>query len=88
ETPVKAKVKGAIKFLEAKGIKGQKEDVFRHFKVSHTKGYWMLLDYPRRHYNNPEVEENRGRKSLISWQDLKNMEGILKEYSFLARVFS
>jgi hypothetical protein len=42
ETPVKAKVKGAIEYNRAKGIKGENEAVFRHFKVSYTEGYRML----------------------------------------------
>ena len=36
--PVKAKVKGAVEFMEAKGIPFFKEDVFRYFGVSHNQG--------------------------------------------------
>jgi hypothetical protein len=34
-TPKRAKVRGAIKYMEAKGIPHYKEDVFRHNKVSY-----------------------------------------------------
>lgn len=36
-TPRKAMVQGTVSFLEAKGIQFFKEDVFRHFEVSHTQ---------------------------------------------------
>jgi hypothetical protein len=48
----------------------------------------MLKDNLRRHYNNPEIEENRGRKRIIGAKELKTMEGILKEHGFLARAFT
>jgi len=35
-------VQGTVSFLEAKGIPFSKEDVFRHFEVSYTRGYEML----------------------------------------------
>jgi hypothetical protein len=41
-TPWKAMVQGTVSFLEAKDIPFFKEDVFRHFKVSYTRGYEML----------------------------------------------
>jgi hypothetical protein len=41
-TPRKAMVQGTVSFLKAKGIPFFKEDVFRHFEVSHTQRYEML----------------------------------------------
>jgi hypothetical protein len=38
----KAMVQGAVLYLQAKQIPFFKEDVFRHFGVSHTSGHNML----------------------------------------------
>ena len=42
ETPTKAKVQGAIKYLYIKGRFSKNKEVFKHFKVGHTRGYTML----------------------------------------------
>jgi hypothetical protein len=77
DTPKKAKIQGAIEFMEAKGIPFFKEDVFRHFGVSHNRGWQILRDSSRRHHNNSDTEEQRGRKCLISAKDLKELERII-----------
>jgi hypothetical protein len=43
-TSAKAKVQGAIEFLEADGQKGRKRDVFQFFSVGHTQDYQILND--------------------------------------------
>ncbi|KAF2626972.1 hypothetical protein BU25DRAFT_422285 [Macroventuria anomochaeta] len=67
DTPVKAKVWGAIEYLEAKEIPHYKEDVFQHFKVSHCQGWAMISDnsIDRRHHHT-EGPEHRGRPSVKS----------------------
>jgi hypothetical protein len=55
ETPTKAKVQGAVEYLHAKGRFGENKEVFKHFKVGHTRGYTILNNNPRRHYNNPDI---------------------------------
>ncbi|XTI92256.1 hypothetical protein V2W45_1422326 [Cenococcum geophilum] len=77
ETPTKCEVQGAIEYLKAKGIKGEKEEVFRHFKVSHSEGYRILRNPPRRHHNDLEKEETRGRNRIISSKELKELERII-----------
>src|ERR1700722_16128777 len=88
ETPTKAKVQGAVEYLHAKGRFGENEEVFKHFKVGHTRGYAMLNDNPRRHHNNPEVQENRGRKPIIGAKELKTLEGMIKEHGFGVRAMT
>ena len=90
ETPTKSKVRGAIDYLEAKGIPHFKEDVFRHFGVSHRQG-WAIISkgsVDRRHHNAEGVEERRGRPPLISQEQIKEMDRILQEAGFEARTMS
>ena len=42
DTPTKAKVQGAVEFCERMGIPYYKNNVFRMFNVSKTRGYEML----------------------------------------------
>ena len=76
ETPRKARVKGAIDYMEARGILHFKVDVFRFNGVSKTRGWEMLkndneLD-DRQHHNS--MQEHRGRKPILSAKDLLNVE--------------
>ncbi|KAF1935065.1 hypothetical protein EJ02DRAFT_313650, partial [Clathrospora elynae] len=41
-TPNKAKIRGAIEYLEAQSIPHFKSRVFDHFKVSHRQG-WAII---------------------------------------------
>ena len=73
-TPRKAMVQGTVSFLEAKGILFFKEDVFRYFEVSYTRGYEMLKpeSSARRfdtliEHNLPTVLESLHLKSLGKW---------------------
>ena len=78
-TPVKAKVQGAVEFCERMGISYYKEDVFRTFDVSREQGYAFLRnDSARRLENNSDAEETRGRKSLITPKQIREMERILE----------
>ncbi|KAF2633510.1 hypothetical protein BU25DRAFT_427022 [Macroventuria anomochaeta] len=86
DTPVKAKVWGAIEYLEAKEIPHYKEDVFWHFKVSYCQGWAMISDdsIDRRHHHT-EGLEHRGRPSVMSNYHLKEMDCIIREEGFEAR---
>ncbi|RTE68577.1 hypothetical protein BHE90_017048, partial [Fusarium euwallaceae] len=42
DTPKKARVKGAIEFLEYHGLPYKKEEVFEFFDVSRPAGYKLL----------------------------------------------
>ena len=85
ETPIKAKVQGAVEYNRAKGITGENEAIFRHFGVSHARGWAMLNNNPRRHYNNLEKEENRGPKRLITPKEIRELKRIIEEDGFKAR---
>ena len=86
-TPTGAKVRGAVEFCEAIGLPHYKEDVFRVFGVSHTPGYDFLRNdsSSRRPHNDPNREETRGRKYVISPQKIREMERILEEEGTEAR---
>ena len=78
-TPVKAKVQGAVEFCERMGISYYKEEVFRTFDVSREQGYACLRnDSARRLEKNSDAEETRGRKSLITPKQIREMERILE----------
>jgi hypothetical protein len=84
-TPVKAHLLGTKGFLDDHHIPYFKADLFRQFHIKPRQGWEILrkgLD--RRH---PEVE-SRGRKPIISPEDLQKMEEILWTYGFKARRLS
>ena len=37
----------------------------------------MLRNLPRRHYNNPEKEETRGRNRIIGFKELRELKRII-----------
>ncbi len=90
DTPTKAKVQGAIEFCERMNIPYFKNDVFKTFGVSKHQGYQMLQPEAsaRRRNNDPEHEETRGRKSLISDKDIREMERVLESEGFEARALT
>ncbi|KAF2183649.1 hypothetical protein K469DRAFT_581963 [Zopfia rhizophila CBS 207.26] len=44
DTPKKAKVRGAIEYMEARGIPHFKQDVFHFYEVSHRQGWAMISE--------------------------------------------
>ncbi|KAF2023194.1 hypothetical protein EK21DRAFT_95113 [Setomelanomma holmii] len=89
ETPIRAEVRGAIEFLEAKKILYFKQDVFDHFAVSHRQGWAMIskASEDRRHHR-AEGVEHCGRPRLISNRHPKEIDRIIKEDGFEARALS
>ena len=80
DTPTKAKVKGAIEFLEAKGIEHKKQEVFDFFGVKSTQGYELLrASTTRKRHHNPELLETRGRHSKLSGSQIREADSILEE---------
>ncbi len=78
-TPTKARLKGAIEFCEAQGLEYRKEDVFNTFEVPRRTGYRLLKETStRRLQNNPELAETRGRKSVVTQDQIREMEKILE----------
>ncbi len=90
DTPTKAKVQRIIEFCERMNISYFKNDVFKTFEVSKQQGYQMLQPeiFARRRNNDSEHEETRGRKSLISDKDIREMERVLKSKDFEARALT
>lgn len=88
-TSKKAKICGAIEYLEAQNIPHFKSRVFDHFKVSHRQGWAMISEgsEERRHYGS-ESEERRGRPRKISNWHLKEIDRIIREEGFEARKIS
>lgn len=84
-TPKKAMVQGTIGFLEAERIPHFKSRVFHHFGVSPASGWRALRSSSRRHHNNPDISEQRGRRSVLTSQDLETLEKLIWDYGFEAR---
>ncbi|KAK4240768.1 hypothetical protein C8A03DRAFT_31159, partial [Achaetomium macrosporum] len=86
-TPKKAKVIGTISFLEKEKIPHFKSRVFRHFGVSQRQG-WEIVRQQRNRRNlkddpdYPDLEETRGRKRILTPDDLRAMEKLIWEYGF------
>ncbi len=66
KTPQKAKIHGAIEFLEAKGVKYTQKEVCEIFGVPKGSAQRVLRLSDRRLHHAPETPEPRGRKCIIS----------------------
>lgn len=78
-TSLRARIKGIIEYLEATGRKGEKSNVFRHAGVSRAQGYRLLAsENPGHLQNDSNRRETRGRKKIITSDQLKEMEYILE----------
>jgi hypothetical protein len=81
DTPKKSRVKGAYIFAEMQrihyGHQYSKRDIFKAAGVSEGSGYAILQDFDRRFHNNPFVNETRGRKKLLTDEDLDKVEHML-----------
>jgi hypothetical protein len=88
-TPKKAKIQGTLEYLEAKYIPHFKQDVFDHFQVSHRQGWAMISEASKdRRHHRTESLERRGRPRVITNQELKEMNKIIKSEDFEARELS
>jgi hypothetical protein len=60
DTPTKAKVCGAVEFLEDKCIPHFKSEVFDHLNIKHRQGWAMISEAVSRHcMETSESGENR-----------------------------
>ena len=86
-TPKKARVKGTIDFLEAKGIPHFKSEVFQFHGVGHNAGWKILrqndLHDSRTHHS--VSLDHRGRKKKLSNQDLAVIEKFIDDNGFDGR---
>lgn len=81
DTPTKNKNRGAVEFNNAMRISYFKEDVFRHFGVSHRQGWAMISEHSedRRHHNTEGTNKSR-RKPILSAKELRHVENMIKEF--------
>ena len=78
-TPVKARIQGAIDFLESEGITGKKGAVFRANSVSRRAGYRILQSSnPHTLKNDPTRKETREPKRIITPTQIREMKKILE----------
>src|SRR4051794_11825873 len=79
-TPKKSRVLGACEYLDVKGIKGAKADVFQHFNVSKSRG-WEILHQGRDRrgftYERDHIESRR-RPLKISPEDIRRLKRIIE----------
>lgn len=84
-TPKKASIIGTVAYLKAHKLPCNRADVFRFNAVSKPRGWQILREglegRVRRH---PDFEM-RGRKKLLSFEDLDTMERIIWQFGFKAR---
>lgn len=87
DTPKRARVKGAVAYAQriqdVHGIPINYRDIFRTCQVSKTRGYQILKEVDRTFHN--ACEETRGRKKLLSQEDLDKIEELLWSEGFEAR---
>jgi hypothetical protein len=91
DTPKRARVRGAIEYMEARNIPHDKEDVFRYNGVGHRQGWAMISkgSVDRRHHNREDVDkDHRGRPSIIGHKEIREMDRIIREEGFEARCLS
>lgn len=92
-TPKKSKVLGTISFLEKEKIPHFKSRVFHHFGVSPRRG-WEIVRQERNRRDlqddpdHPALEETRGRKRILTPDNLNAMEKLIWKYGFEARALT
>ena len=78
ETPKKAKARGTIEYLEAKGIEYTKTDVAKHFGLTRNQSYNSLTSGSDRTYNG----RGGGYNKALSKEDLDLCEDLIKNNGF------
>ncbi|KAL6806435.1 hypothetical protein GGI42DRAFT_282163 [Trichoderma sp. SZMC 28013] len=88
DTPTKARVKGAVAFAQFQkqryGHDFSYQDIFRSFQVSKSRGYEILKSSSDRTFHN-EFEETRGRKKLLTDEDIEKLKKLIWSEDFEAR---
>lgn len=87
DTPKKARVKGAVAFAQQQkqrfGHDFSYQDIFQACQVSKTRGYEIVKSFDRKFHN--ACEETRGRKKILTNEDLDKLENLLWSEGFEAR---
>lgn len=77
-TPVKAKIREAVKFCEAMNISFFKKNVFDFFNVSHASEWNALNEEFSRRLHNSDIAESRDRKFKIFSKQIREMKRVLE----------
>jgi nitrogenase molybdenum-iron protein alpha/beta subunit len=92
DTPTKARVKGALAMArfqkEHYGTPFFHRDICGAIGVNKRRGYRILKDVDRRFHNNPLTEETRGRKKILSEDDIDKIEKLIGENGIEGRKLS
>ncbi|KAI0552619.1 hypothetical protein F4679DRAFT_74206 [Xylaria curta] len=76
-TPIEEKVLSGKKLLDEFGAKYTRKQLFDYFGVSERAGYRILKDYPNG--QNEPYNETRGRKRLMTKEQIDQIEEFLKQ---------
>ena len=78
-TPIRAKVQGPIEFCDYMGIEHAKNDIFRCLDVSQRAGHRIASSgQSRLHHNDPTTIEARGHPTVITQEQIREMEQVLE----------
>lgn len=87
DTLKKARVKGAVAFAQQQKERYSRNfsynEIFRACQVSKTRGYKIVKSFDRKFHN--EFEKTRGRKKILTPEDLDKIEKLLWSEGFEAR---
>ncbi|KAH8645497.1 hypothetical protein BX600DRAFT_519508 [Xylariales sp. PMI_506] len=73
----RAAIKCTKSFLDAQGLKYSNRQLFKHFGVPEATGRRILQEQTRAPQGNEYVNENRGRKRILSEEDIQKIENFL-----------
>lgn len=83
DTPMKAKVQGAMEYLDAKGIKYTDGDVYQTLGVTPAQGKAAKAGkVARTHHGDPSTSENRHQPLVLTEKDLRRCEHIIDDFGF------
>jgi hypothetical protein len=92
DTPRKARIKGAAEFMDAMGIQYFKTDLFNFHNVSRQQGYAILAESEqaddRRLEHHLYKPETRGRKLLLSQDQIREADRFLQDVGWEACIFT
>ena len=90
ETPTKAKSQGTVEFAKSKAFLITKRMFFAHLMWNVRGGYAYLREgaSSRRHHNNSDVSEARGRHKIVRPILIREMERLLEEEGMEARALT
>src|ERR1700709_483722 len=82
DTPIKARIAGAIEYMEAKGLQPNKSVIFQFFNVSHRSGYRILEEDSSCTLNTRVYYNPRHHPRAITEKQIQKMENILESRQF------